>query len=356
MQSNSHHRGPVASAASSGSFFSRNFTKRETGRPGDSIEYPKGSIGLITLHNPGEDAVADLIFVHGLNGGSESTWTKNGNPSLFWPSAWLPNDEAFRDVRIHTFGYASGLSRESVLHVPDFARSLLASIHDSPTISSKDHVPMILLGHSMGSLVVKKAYILGHQTKEFEDVARNIFAIFFLATPHQGAGIADTLGRLLALAPGSRPFVQDLSPESPVLQSINEDFPLYSNDLKLFSFYENEPTKIGIGTQLIVEKHCAVMNYPNERKNYLNANHRNVAKFSVQTDPSYLAIRNALATTIASKRASKQTSSQRVGYEQLETLNSFLGITELPDDELESQSLRLSETCTWFLEREKFNQ
>ncbi|PZD27073.1 NACHT and WD domain protein [Pyrenophora tritici-repentis] len=293
MQSNSHHRGPVASAASSGSFFSRNFTKRETGRPGDSIEYPKGSIGLITLHNPGEDAVADLIFVHGLNGGSESTWTKNGNPSLFWPSAWLPNDEAFRDVRIHTFGYASGLSRESVLHVPDFARSLLASIHDSPTISSKDHVPMILLGHSMGGLVVKKAYILGHQTKEFEDVARNIFAIFFLATPHQGAGIADTLGRLLALAPGSRPFVQDLSPESPVLQSINEDFPLYSNDLKLFSFYENEPTKIGIGTQLIVEKHCAVMNYPNERKNYLNANHRNVAKFSVQTDPSYLAIRNA---------------------------------------------------------------
>ena len=65
---------------------------------------------------------------------------------------------------------------------------------------------MILVGHSMGGLVAKKAFILGHQTKEFETVARNIFAMFFLATPHQGAGIADTLAKILALAPGSRPF------------------------------------------------------------------------------------------------------------------------------------------------------
>ncbi|KAI5381161.1 hypothetical protein J4E82_000361 [Alternaria postmessia] len=217
-------------------------------------------------------------------------------------------------------------------------------------------VPMILIGHSMGGLVVKKAFILGHQTKEFEDLVRNIFAIFFLATPHQGAGIADTLGRILALAPGSRPFVQDLSPESPVLQSINEDFPLYSSSLRLFSFYENEPMKIGIGTQLIVEKHCAVMNYPNERRTYLNANHRNVAKFSLQTDPSYLAVRNALATTIATKRTTKALLTEKAGFEQMATLGTFLSITETPDEELESQSLRLSETCDWFLERTTFQE
>ncbi|KAI4693775.1 uncharacterized protein J4E84_002351 [Alternaria hordeiaustralica] len=319
MQS-SHKRGSIASGASNGSFFSRSFTRRDTGRTDDSVDFPKGAIGLTTLHDPEEDAVADIIFVHGLNGGSESTWTKNGNPSLFWPSAWLPNDEAFKDVRIHTFGYASGLSKD------------------------------------MGGLVIKKAFVLGHQTKEFEGLIRNIFAIFFLATPHQGAGIADTLGRILALAPGSRPFVQDLSPESPVLQSINEEFPLYSSSLRLFSFYETEPMKIGIGTQLIVEKHCAVMNYPNERRTYLNANHRNVAKFSLQTDPSYLAVRNALATTIASKRTPKALSNQTAGFEQIEALSTFLSVTETPDDELESQSTRLSETCDWFLDRNAFQE
>jgi len=208
----------------------------------------------------------------------------------------------------------------------------------------------------MGGLVAKKAYILGHQTQEFETTVRNIFAMFFLATPHQGAGIADTLGKILALAPGSRPFVQDLSPESPVLQAINEEFPLYSGSLRLFSFYENEPMKLGVGTQLVVEKHCAVMNYPNERRTYLNANHRNVAKFSSPTDPSYVAIRNALATTIATQRTSLELSKQKAGFEQMETLNTFLGVADMPDDELESQSIRLNETCDWFLERETFQE
>jgi WD40 repeat protein len=208
----------------------------------------------------------------------------------------------------------------------------------------------------MGGLVVKKAYIICRQNREFETLARNIFAMFFLATPHQGAGIADTLSRLLSLAPGSRPFVQDLSPASPVLQSINEDFPQYSDNLKLFSFFENEPMKLGVVTQLIVEKHCAVMNYSNERRTYLNANHRNVAQFSQQNDPSYLAIRNALATTIASKRLQEESSKRKAGFEQLETLNTFLGISDLPSAELEGQSLRLPETCDWILERTTFEE
>jgi hypothetical protein len=128
-----HQRKPPATNHSNTSFFLRSLIRREK-RSEDDTEGPKGAIGLITQYNPCQDAVADLIFIHGLNGGSQSTWTKNGNPSLFWPREWLPKDEAFQDVRIHTFGYASSISRESVLSVPDFARSLLGSIHDCPNI------------------------------------------------------------------------------------------------------------------------------------------------------------------------------------------------------------------------------
>lgn len=134
------HPRPLSSVTQAGSFFSRSFTRRDSARPESVSEGPKGPIGLTTLHDPGDATVADLIFVHGLNGGSQSTWSKNGDLSLFWPCEWLPRDEAFQDVRIHTFGYASGLSRESVLHVPDFARSLLSCIHDAPSISSGSEV------------------------------------------------------------------------------------------------------------------------------------------------------------------------------------------------------------------------
>jgi hypothetical protein len=137
MQSIQHPARP-APTASSGSFFSRSFTRRDTVENG-----VKGPIGLTTLHDPGVATILDLVFVHGLNGGSQSTWTRNGNPSLFWIREWLPNDAAFRNVRIHTFGYASGLSRESVLHIPDFARSLLGSLHDAPSIDSENPVSTI---------------------------------------------------------------------------------------------------------------------------------------------------------------------------------------------------------------------
>ena len=94
----------------------------------------KGPIGLTTVFDPDEPAIADLVFVHGLNGGSYGTWTQNGDPSLLWPKEWLPKDEAFRDVRIHTFGYNSKWSEESVLDINDFAMSLLASLQNSPSI------------------------------------------------------------------------------------------------------------------------------------------------------------------------------------------------------------------------------
>lgn len=101
--------------------------------------YPesKGRLGLTTLHQPHPDrpVAADVIFVHGLNGGSRSTWSQGGDPALFWPGEWLPGEDAFQNVGIHTFGYPSDVGRKSVLGVRDFARSLLAAVADSPAIN-----------------------------------------------------------------------------------------------------------------------------------------------------------------------------------------------------------------------------
>lgn len=150
-------------------------------RASDNGEAPKGPFGLSTLYQPPENgpAAADLVFVHGLNGGSSSTWTKGDGSTHFWPKQWLPSDETFHDVRIHTFGYSSGSGK-------DFSRALLSAIHDAPTIPHEERVsrphsalqtltdrrtavrlgiranhrnpqgPLVLVGHSMGGLVIRR--------------------------------------------------------------------------------------------------------------------------------------------------------------------------------------------------------
>ena len=111
---------------------SRTLTRRDAG--GQTPEDGKGPFGLTTLFDPQSLAIADLVFVHGLAGGSRSTWTKSNNPSLYWPKEWLPQDPSFQDVRIHSFGYNSSWGNESILNILDFAKALLVSIQDCPLI------------------------------------------------------------------------------------------------------------------------------------------------------------------------------------------------------------------------------
>ena len=121
----------------------RSFLSRTLGRGdsnGDFGEHGKGPLGLNILFDPLEPVVADLIFVHGLGGGSRSTWTKFDDPTLFWPQEWLPKDIRFRDVRIQSFGYNSNWEKESILNVNDFAKSLVGAIRDCPLMSRTSKV------------------------------------------------------------------------------------------------------------------------------------------------------------------------------------------------------------------------
>ncbi|KAJ2974337.1 hypothetical protein NUW58_g8689 [Xylaria curta] len=165
------------------------------------------------------------------------------------------------------------------------------------------------------------------------------------------------LSRVLTVAPGSRPFVNDLTPQSGMLQAINEEFPRYCQELQLFSFYETQSMYYGLGKGLIVEKQCAVMNYPNERRTYLDANHRDVARFSTPGEPSYILVRNALATTIESHRALLRPQEKEFEHAELEALCRFLGVFGPPEDDLiTNESQKLPGSCQWIIQRDSFQQ
>lgn len=110
-------------------------------------EIEKDPLGLTTLYVPpaSEQVVANSIFVHGLNGGSYSTWTTGNYWSSIWPKDWLPEDEAFRGVRIHTFGYSGSLQGKTTSSISEVVRSLLISIHNALTIPRNEEVGVLLL-------------------------------------------------------------------------------------------------------------------------------------------------------------------------------------------------------------------
>ena len=103
---------------------------RNDSKGSGSTEDVKGPYGLNTLFNPSEDAIVDLIFVHGLGGGSRSTWSKSPDPEMYWPQKWLPREEGFEGVRIHSFGYNSNWTTGSSLNIHDFAKAFLGCLQD----------------------------------------------------------------------------------------------------------------------------------------------------------------------------------------------------------------------------------
>jgi hypothetical protein len=95
-------------------------------------EDERGPLGLRVLVEC-QDPLVEVVFVHGLCGGSRSTWSANDDPAAFWPQEWLA--EEFRldlraHVRIHSFGYSADFAerRVNLNSFNDFGITLLEQL------------------------------------------------------------------------------------------------------------------------------------------------------------------------------------------------------------------------------------
>ncbi|KAF8861886.1 hypothetical protein BDZ45DRAFT_231863 [Acephala macrosclerotiorum] len=308
-----------------------------------------GPLGLVTIHCPSEPLL-EFIFIHGLGGGSRKTWSFSSKLHHFWPKEWLSKDPAFQNVRVHSFGYKSTWhdTRGSILNVHDIAESLLGAIHASPSIRSSLESKIVLIAHSLGGLVAKKAYIEARVNTNYQQIGRRIHSLYFLATPHQGSESSQLAQTLISLSPfhGEKPFVQDLKPTSAMIQLINSEFPRYSQDVQLFSFYETLETWAG-SSRMIVNQQSATLGYVNEQRMPLNKNHRGVCKFEKPTDRDFITLRNALSQTVDSI----------LKEDQLHALRDYLGVREKPEDDLiEFEDLCMPESCSWFTSKPMFRE
>ncbi len=205
--------------------------------------------------------------------------------------------------------------------------------------------------------MIKRAYIMAHQIKEFQSIAQRVRVIIFLATPHRGADLAQLLSKVLNIAPGARPFVKDLHRNSLATQSINDEFPQYCQDLRLYSFYETLPTMYGVGKSLVVEKDMAVLGYANESATYLNANHREICKYATTTDSNYKTLRNVMASTMNELREAAIPLRPTINSGQQRLPDGFRGFTDAPEDYfMDIDNLRLTGSCDWLLKKKSFQE
>ena len=121
------------------SLFTRKFRSGKNHAAGENEI--RGPLGLRSLFSS-PDPLIDLVFVHGLRGGSIKTFCKDSNPELFWPQRWLPLEPEFSNASIHSFGYDSdwGSSKPSSLTVHDFGRSLYEELQTSPLLRHNSKV------------------------------------------------------------------------------------------------------------------------------------------------------------------------------------------------------------------------
>lgn len=146
------------------------------------------------------------------------------------------------------------------MNVHDFGQSLIEEMQSCSTISRDSDIPIVLIGHSLGGLVIKKACIISKENPAFHEIGKRIHSIYFLATPHRGSDLARTLNRVMRVAlSGGRPFVTNLEPNSEAIQILNDQFRHYYKGIHLHSFIESESMNWGMGSGLIVERESATL-------------------------------------------------------------------------------------------------
>ncbi|KAK6068745.1 NACHT and WD domain-containing protein [Seiridium cupressi] len=323
-------------------------------------------LGLLVLHTPEptKRRTVDILFIHGLGGTSLRTWCYSRDLEYLWPQLWLPGEDGLSSARILTYGYNAHFAsrtEQASLAIGDFAKDLLFRMkYGEGGPERLGQVPIVIVAHSMGGLVFKKAFIHGLLNEEFREIISMIKSVLFLATPHRGTDLAETLHKILTrsmFGHSSKDYVLELARRSPTIDELNESFRHHASKLQIFSFYETLATAIGPKSVMILDKNTAVLGYPRETSQPLIANHHDVCKFKSTDDPNYVAVIGALRSVVAPTVPKDESSAGDNFEEDLKLVKTLLGISAPPEEDLATgRAVRKPGTCNSFLTSREFGE
>ena len=124
-------------------------------RPGDELLHSedKDFYGFTPLYTPEGDIEVDIIAITGLAGHAFGSWA--ASPHM-WLRDFLPED--LPRARILLYGYDSNLAGSQSKNIlADLSSNFVVKLHTMRSLSRSELRPIVLIGHSLGCLIIKDA-------------------------------------------------------------------------------------------------------------------------------------------------------------------------------------------------------
>ncbi|PTB53172.1 hypothetical protein M431DRAFT_509509 [Trichoderma harzianum CBS 226.95] len=346
------------------------FLKKTIGDRDTGVIVDLDFFGLTPLADPLQNTFVDIIAVTGLSGHAFGSWQPKSKPDM-WLRDFLPG--SIPNARVLTYGYDTKLpgsrSKSSILQL---SRKLLESIKTTRDESTK-HRPLILIGHSLGGLVVKQALVQASEGSE-DDLAvfRSCYAVMFFAVPNRGL---DNLN-LMSMVKGqpNEDLVRNLGVESPFLNHLHESFHRrFTLNSEIICVFEtkttptiewNSETKSWERTGpevMMVPQNSAIYAGPNE-KPYdqlpIEADHSEIVKFSNASNSDYIIIQSRIEKWVQKAPAVIRDRFRRIRTTFSDLEAQYIGALGAPDytafrnHKIDNPT---SGTLGWFLELQLFS-
>ncbi|KAF3481642.1 uncharacterized protein GIQ15_04401 [Arthroderma uncinatum] len=337
--------------------------------------------GLSVLYSPAEaDTLADfvdesIVFVHGLQGHPRNTWTarpshneltskKNSRrpgflrwliakdsrrqstndgrsddsvssqgDAVFWPLDLLPED--CPDCRVLTFGYDSLVTK------------FFAGPANQNSIHGHSKNLLYALGRSRRGCVLRRAAI--DEDADLLDIRNATKAFIFLGTPHRGSSMApwgETVRKIVAISGFNTndKNIRALHIDSTELEVSREDF---------IRQWRRENFIVRTFQESLVMDVSSSLDDPREHAEHINANHREMCRFTGKDDPGYRQVGGELCKIVDTLRHERQEEvEERLSSEELECLRSLC----VPEVDMWEHKTNpdVQTSCTWLFNLQEY--
>ncbi|KAI1266477.1 hypothetical protein F5Y18DRAFT_359147 [Xylariaceae sp. FL1019] len=252
----------------------------------------------------------DIVLVPGLGANPEESWVSEST-KFNWTTEALRND--FPKARLLLYKYQSAWtgSLQVQQFMENIANGLLTSLQSVRKTCKRR--PIVMIGHSMGGLVVAKAITIADKRRrdKFPIMFEAIAAAIFFGTPFNGAPVASVAAmyayaaQQMGTATSSK-LLDLMKPGDESLRELKHEFMRLVGKLtpkiELFCFYEEQPTDwskmaglpslFGLTKLAIPKSYAEFVNrdsatLPGVDELGLACTHRDLVKFDGHKDPRW---------------------------------------------------------------------
>ncbi|KAI5811817.1 hypothetical protein BZA77DRAFT_270912, partial [Pyronema omphalodes] len=323
---------------------------------------------MTPLYAPiGTTAKYDIIAVTGLSAHAFGSWKSPDRADRMWLRDYLRLE--FSDIRVFTWGYYSSIRNEkSTTFITALSRNFLEDVkqvREHETVSR----PLILIGHSLGGLVLQKALVDASKGNSTNDKSfhRSCIGLIFFGVPHQGLNPKSI--EMLAEGNENKHFLRDISTSSQYLVELESDFKICHKGMKrstIVSFYESEDTlsvetfangeakRCGAPIRMVPRESavCSVSEDCNRIE--IRADHSLMVKFRSESDKHY----QRVITKIKEIRETyeKDGVREKLPGNEIRQIMTFISPLESYKRHQDIRQKRLEGTGDWFLREPAFEK